>query len=81
MRAIEQGVPMVRVANTGVSAVIDAYGRTLASIGLGETGYLDTYLPPSRITTLYSRAGDMPVVIVLLIAVAGLFWNQRRIKD
>ncbi len=66
LRAIEQGLPMVRVANTGVSAVIDARGRILASLPLGQSGFLDATLPPSLPATLYSRIGDLPITLLLL---------------
>ena len=56
MRAVEQGLPMVRVANTGISAVYDAYGREIGHIPLNEEAYLDTVLPkPSQNETIYSR--------------------------
>lgn len=45
LRAVEQGLPVLRVANTGVSAVIDARGGMVAQLGLGETGFLDTPCP------------------------------------
>jgi apolipoprotein N-acyltransferase len=71
IRAIEQGLPMLRAANTGVSAVIDGGGRVLAQIPLGEAGYIDAPLPPPMRVTLYSRTGDLPVVFLLFLAVVG----------
>ncbi|EEB83167.1 apolipoprotein N-acyltransferase [Roseobacter sp. GAI101] len=70
MRAIEQGLPMARVANTGVSAMIDPWGRVTQSLGLNEAGFLDARLPLPRAPTLYSRWGELPVLAVLLIGLA-----------
>ena len=67
LRAIEQGVPMVRVANTGISAMIDAKGRIIAQMGMGESGYLDVPLPPVANPTFYGHWGDMPFLAVLLV--------------
>ncbi len=57
MRAVEEGLPVVRAANTGVSAVFDGYGRTIGSLPLGTEGVLDTYLPEALSPTLYARGG------------------------
>lgn len=64
-RAIEQGLPLLRSANTGISASIDAHGRVLTRLPLGETGYIDTRLPPDLPPTLYARFGDNLALIAL----------------
>ncbi|MEM9782427.1 MAG: apolipoprotein N-acyltransferase [Pseudomonadota bacterium] len=58
MRAIEQGMPLVRSANTGISAVIDAHGRVVGSIPLGQHGVLDIPLPAAIEPPFYARYGD-----------------------
>jgi apolipoprotein N-acyltransferase len=78
LRAIEQGLPMVRVANTGVSAMIDAQGRVLGSIPLGVEGVLDLPLPAAFPPTLYARFGDWPVILLLLFVAGGLFLARSR---
>ncbi len=76
VRAIEQGLPVVRAANTGVSAVIDPLGRIVARLGLGLEGVLDSRLPTAIAPTVYARVGDMPAAII--IAIALLVVLQRR---
>jgi apolipoprotein N-acyltransferase len=68
LRAIEQGLPVVRAANTGISATIDPMGRIVARLGLGFEGVLDSGLPATIPPTIYARIGDMPVVIIIFAA-------------
>jgi apolipoprotein N-acyltransferase len=70
LRAVEEGLPMVRVANTGISAIIDPYGRVLQHLDFGRKGVLDGDLPrPLSSATLYAQTGNLPI---LLVAVAVL---------
>ena len=78
MRAIETGLPMLRVANTGVTAVIDARGRVIDSIPLGQFGKLDTRLPEPRAATPYARSGDLPLTLLLIALVALSAYRLRR---
>lgn len=81
MRAIETGIPLVRAANTGVSAVIDARGRIVQALPLNTAGFFDAPLPPPLPPTPYARLGETPL-LVLLIALAGLaIVRRRRIGD
>ena len=68
MRAVEEGIPMIRVANTGVTAAFGPSGRTLGQIGLGVTGFVDVRVPVARAPTPYSgwREGLFMGLLVLL---------------
>jgi apolipoprotein N-acyltransferase len=59
LRAVEEGLPLVRAANTGISAVVDSYGRTLGLLPLGIEGVLDAPLPRPLAGTPYRDAGDL----------------------
>lgn len=78
MRAIEQGLPMIRAANTGISAMIDPLGRIVESLPLGQAGYIDAVLPAPLAPTLYARWGDAPVFVLLMLAAAGMAVVQLR---
>jgi apolipoprotein N-acyltransferase len=65
LRAIEQGLPLVRAANTGISAVIDPAGRIVAHLGLGIEGVLDANLPAAMPPPFYARVGDIPTAIMM----------------
>ncbi|WP_201132428.1 apolipoprotein N-acyltransferase, partial [Rhodovulum imhoffii] len=79
LRAVERGLPLVRVANTGVSAVIDARGRVLDSLPLNTAGALDAGLPGALPPTPYARGGDWPAVFAFFLLFA-LFAAARRQK-
>jgi apolipoprotein N-acyltransferase len=70
LRAIEEGLPIVRAANTGISAVIDPLGRIVAQLGLGIEGVLDAALPAPIAPTIYTRTGDIPAAVMVLIGLA-----------
>ena len=67
---------MIRAANTGVSAVIDAYGRVLASLDMQRTGILDHTLPPPRAPTPYGCWGDW-TLLLLVVAVMSMLPVMR----
>jgi apolipoprotein N-acyltransferase len=76
IRAIEQGLPVARAANTGISAVIDAHGRVRASLALGAHGRIDAALPEALPPTLYARTGDWPALAALALLWAGLLLRR-----
>jgi apolipoprotein N-acyltransferase len=76
LRAIEEGLPVVRAANTGISAVIDPVGRIVARLGLGLEGVLDSGLPEAIPPTIYARLGDIPTAIMIVVGI--IFVLRRR---
>ena len=80
MRAVEQGLPLLRAANTGISAVSDPQGKILDELPLGQSGYVQSNLPAPQAPTLYTRTGDLPWVFVTIVmlgsAVSLRFRNQ-----
>jgi apolipoprotein N-acyltransferase len=71
VRAIEEGIPVARAANTGISAVIDPVGRVTASLGLGRMGVVDASLPKALGETPYAQVGDLAFVLLLIACALG----------
>jgi apolipoprotein N-acyltransferase len=81
VRAIEEGLPLVRAANTGISMVSDPLGRVVNSLPLGTEGVLDSPLPAALEPTLYSRIGDrhMPLVLAAIFVAASIRRRRQRV--
>jgi apolipoprotein N-acyltransferase len=77
-RAVERGLPLVRAANTGISAVVDPLGRVTARLGLGETGVLDAALPTALASgTPYRRYGEAIALTMAVLLSAGSTFVRR----
>lgn len=77
MRASEEGIPIVRAANSGVSAIIDSYGRIIASLDLNVRGYLDEALPMPAPITIFGQYGNWTFIVFLLFIIM-LAWFHKR---
>jgi apolipoprotein N-acyltransferase len=66
-RAVEEGLPLVRAANNGISGVIDPYGRVVRRLGLDDVGIVDSPLPTALPPTPYSRLGDTIFLLLLVV--------------
>jgi len=78
LRAIEEGLPIVRATPTGISAVIDADGRVRESLPMHVAGRIDTTIPPAHAPTLFARHGNvLPVGFALLLLAAAIAFRRR----
>jgi len=80
-RTIEFGLPMIRVANTGISAVIDGRGRVVDMLPLGVAGRIDVALPGALPATIYWKTGDYPTMLWLLFTVLIVLRLRRANSD
>ncbi len=82
LRAVEEGLPLVRVANTGISGVVDGHGRVVASLPLGARGILDVSVPAPLTPTVFARIGNiLPLGIAVILIVAGVIFARRARPD
>ena len=78
VRAVEEGRPLVRATNTGISAVVDAYGRTLHSLGLNHEGVIDSRLPAAtKSATIFARSRDLSLFVMLAGVMFSAFFAGR----
>jgi apolipoprotein N-acyltransferase len=83
LRAVEQGLPVVRAANTGISAIIDSYGRVRAELGLDHEGVVDGFLPealPPTKFVIWGRWIETAVLVFALLSWFAFFLFSRRTK-
>jgi apolipoprotein N-acyltransferase len=67
VRAVEEGLPLVRAANNGISAVVDSSGRVVGKLGINVKGTLDSSLPRARSAPIYAVLGDGIFVLGLML--------------
>jgi apolipoprotein N-acyltransferase len=81
VRAVEEGLPLLRAANNGISAVIDAHGRVLARLDLDVVGVIDARLPAALPPTIYGRYGDLGFALMLVsgfaVVLSGTILRRR----
>jgi apolipoprotein N-acyltransferase len=79
LQTIERGLPLVRAANGGLSAVVDGLGRVIAQLPLGVESVLDSPLPAPRPPTFYSRFGALaPLSMLAVLLAASALFKRRR---
>jgi apolipoprotein N-acyltransferase len=81
VRAVEEGLPIIRAANNGVSAVIDGQGRVVAMLMLNARGVVDSGIPRAIETPVYGKLGDCTFVALALIFLVVAFVLKRRPSD
>ena len=78
LRALEEGLPVLRSTPTGISAVIDAEGRLLHSLPWQAAGFIDATLPPAKPPTLFTRFGNLlPFLLALLLVMIAVAVRRK----
>ena len=82
LRAIEQGLPLIRAANSGVSAIVDGYGRTIAMLPVGATGVIDGDLPLPLEPPIFAQSGAWPWANLIFMAlIVALILTKRQLTS
>ena len=81
IRAIEYGLPVIRVANTGITAIIDANGKVIEKLSINKSGYLDSFVPSRKHTTIYGLFGDLIFLSLVLLTVVIAFLYKKFINQ
>ena len=81
MRAAEEGLPIIRSANSGISGIIDSYGRTVQKLDLYEDNILDGYIPKAIAPTIYSQFSNILVLVICLVLMLVILLLSYYIKE
>ena len=77
IRSIEYGLPVIRVANTGISAIIDANGTVLKNLPVNKSDYLDAFIPSRKQNTIYGEFGNLIFLsLILMNLLVAFFYKQ-----
>lgn len=77
MRTIEYGIPLARVANTGITAFVDPFGRVVQKINLNQSGIIDVNLIKNLAPTIYEKYRCLPLMLLVLAAVLFLTFSPK----
>jgi apolipoprotein N-acyltransferase len=77
MRAIEQGIPLARVAGTGITAFVDPFGRVVKKINLNQEGIIDVDLIKNLAPTIYANYGYKPLILLLAVILIFLITTRK----
>jgi apolipoprotein N-acyltransferase len=77
-RSVEEGIPMLRAANTGISGVIDAYGRVESRSNLVVEAVIDATVPPAQPPTPFARFGVLAVLPLIVLALIPILFRRRK---
>ena len=80
IRAIEYGLPVIRAANTGITAIIDANGKVVENLSVNKSGFLDSFIPSRKKSTVYGLFGDLIFLSLILLTSSVAFINKKFIN-